>query len=312
MKIFPSNFNPSSDSGPNSFARGLFENLVCDYGASIELNRKNADIEFCLIESPIKKDIPRITRLDGIYFNTSQDFNLLNKNIKDTYESSDAVIFQSKFNKALIEKWFGRHDNGHIIVNGANKSKIDNIEKANLDEMFADRKLWMCASSWRPHKRLNENIRYFIENSSKDDILLIAGKGAQKEDFLGYEKLINSKIFYIGHTTWENLISLYKRSSTFIHLAFLDHCPNVVVDAAASGCDIVCASSGGTKEINSRNMTVVEDFQWDFSPIDLYNPPLLNFKNKIKTQSSSSYNLSNSVEKYFKIMEMASEKNTTL
>ena len=312
MKIFPSNFNPSSDSGPNSFTRGLFEKIVKDYGVSIENNIENADVEFCLIESNIKKKIPRITRLDGIYFNTSQDFNILNKRIKDTYTSSDAVIYQSEFNKNLIESWFGTHDNGHVIVNGANTEKIDMIPKADLSQTFGNRDIWMCASSWRPHKRLNENIRYFIENSKKDDILLVAGKGALKEDFSGYENLINNKVFYIGHTGWESLISLYKSSSRFIHLALLDHCPNVVVDAAASGCEIICSSAGGTKEINAKNITIVKDIEWDFSPIDLYNPPKLNFENKIKTSSSICYNLNDSAEEYFKIMKALNEKNKTL
>tara|TARA_E500000331_G_C17256245_1_gene713197 strand:- start:1921 stop:2850 length:930 start_codon:yes stop_codon:yes gene_type:complete len=309
MKIFPNNFNPASDSGPNSFTRGLLENLVSNYDVTIELDRKDSDVEFCLIESSIIKEIPRITRLDGIYFNTSQDYNLLNYRIRDTYENSDAVIFQSIFNKNLIEAWFGEHSNGHVIVNGANQEKIDNIEKANLIETFGERDFWICASSWRPHKRLRENIRYFIENSKKDDILLIAGKGATKEDFLGYENLINNKIFYLGHISWDSLVSLYKSSSTLIHLSFLDHCPNVVVDAAASGCRIVCASSGGTKEIFSKDMIVVEDYKWDFSPIDLYNPPPLDFENKIKNISSGSYNLSDSTERYFKIMENISEKS---
>ena len=35
------------------------------------------------------------------------------------------------------------------------------------------------------------------------------------------------------------LLSLYKRSKYFIHLAWLDHCPNVVVDARASGLIVI-------------------------------------------------------------------------
>ena len=133
--------------------------------------------------------------------------------------------------------------------------------------------------------------------------MLIAGKGARKEDFLGYEKFINQRIFYVGHLNWDSLVSLYKRSSTFIHLAYLDHCPNVVVDAAAAGCEIVCASSGGTREIKSKNMVIVGDEKWDFSPIDLYNPPSLNFESKIlKKDKSFDYSIDNAAESYFSIM----------
>jgi glycosyltransferase involved in cell wall biosynthesis len=303
MKIFPTNFNPLSNSGPNSFTRNLFEQLGRECDVEIETNIKNSDIEFCLIQSDIKKSIPRITRLDGIYFNKSQDYNLLNDVILQTYNDSDAVIFQSKFNRDLVQRWFGEHRNGHVIINGADTEKINTINKADMSEMFDDRKIWMCASQWRPHKRLNENIRYFIEHSDDDDVLIIAGSGAMKEDFLGYEKLINVRIFYTGHVEWSQLISICKSASSFIHLSFLDHCPNVVVDAAACGCEIICASSGGTKEIYANNKTIVRDIDWDFMPIKLYEPPKLNFDNKKEIISKQSFNISNSALLYYNEME---------
>ena len=78
------------------------------------------------------------------------------------------------------------------------------------------------------------------------------------------------------------LISLYKRSKKFLHLAWLDHCPNVVVDARASGCEIVCASAGGTREIAGSNATVIEEPEWDLSPVRLYHPPSLDFSKTFK------------------------------
>ena len=69
-----------------------------------------------------------------------------------------------------------------------------------------------------------------------------------------------------------SLLSLYKRSSTFVHLAYLDHCPNVVVDAQAAGCKIVCSSTGGTHEIVDNGIVILED-EWDMKPCTLYKPP---------------------------------------
>ena len=100
-----------------------------------------------------------------------------------------------------------------------------------------------------------------------------------------------------------SLLSLYKRSSTFIHLAYLDHCPNVVVDAQAAGCKIVCSSTGGTKEI-VNNGIVVQEKDWDFKPIKLYEPPSMKWnlieKSSNNTESSSIETCSKS---YFKIMK---------
>lgn len=309
MKVLPTNFNPSSDSGPNSFSRGLLGHLISENKIDIAKNIEEAEVEFCLIESPIQKILPRITRLDGIYFNTSQNYESLNQNIKRTYLESDSVVFQSKFNKNLISSWFGPHKNGHVVINGANTDLISEVKKADMSETFGEREIWSCASSWRPHKRLSENIRYFIEKSDPEAVLLIAGKGVSKNDFLGFESLINKRIFYLGHLSWESLISLYKTSTNFLHLSFLDHCPNVVVDAAACGCTIVCASSGGTKEISSRQKIIVEDIEWDYSPLDLYNPPKLDFESYQVQSSNIVYNLYEASKEYYKIMEKSVEKS---
>ena len=87
----------------------------------------------------------------------------------------------------------------------------------------------------------------------------------------------HERIFYAGNLEWDQLISLYKRSKYFIHLALMDHCPNVVVDARAAGCKIICSSSGGTKEIAGINSVIVQDMEWDFKPFKLYEPPTLDF-----------------------------------
>jgi|10_taG_2_1085330.scaffolds.fasta_scaffold02640_4 glycosyltransferase involved in cell wall biosynthesis len=307
MKIIPHSFNPSSDSGPNSFTSGLFDILKKKYNCEIVNNYSNADIEFCLIQEQCKKQKPRITRLDGIYFNTLQDYKLLNDPILRTYKDSDAVVFQSDFNRRLIEKWFGEHKFGRVIRNGANIDKISKIEKANLTDQFGNRDIWICASSWRPHKRLKENIKYFLNFADSESILIIAGSGITKEDFFGYEKYINNRIFYVGHLKWESLISVYKAASTFVHLAYLDHCPNVVVDAKASGCNIVCSSSGGTMEIAGNSSIVIQEDEWDLSPIQLYNPPELNFDNISGNTYKKCVNIETSIvssaKRYYKIME---------
>ena len=109
MNIFPVNFNPDSDSGPNSFTRNLFSILNKKFDVNICKDILIADIEFVLIQSNFEKIKPRITRLDGIYFNLSQDFKSLNKPIKKSFNESDCVVYQSEFNKNLTEHWFGKH-----------------------------------------------------------------------------------------------------------------------------------------------------------------------------------------------------------
>ena len=113
----------------------------------------------------------------------------------------------------------------------------------------------------------------------------------------------DERIKYVGNLNIEQLISLYKRSDNFVHLAWLDHCPNVVVDARASGCRIICSSSGGTKEIAGPNAIIIEEDDWNFQPVELYKPPRLNFSRRIKNKFESEYNMEVVATRYKNFLE---------
>ena len=312
MNVFAHNFNPKSNSGPNKFTRQLFRSLINDNLIKPVSNPSEADIEFFLIQQQQEKLKPAVLRLDGIYFNSSQDYNTQNKSILHAYNNANAVIFQSEFNKKLTEKWFGNHKNGHVIHNAPD---LEVASRANPDfwntrpQLPSVKKgvdVWSCASSWRPHKRLKDNIRYFIEMAEEKSILLIAGDGAKDSDFSDVKDLLGKRIFYLGNLDYITLLSLYKRSSTFIHLAYLDHCPNVVVDALACNCHVVCSSAGGTKElVNKGKGTVIIEKDWDFSPIELYNPPALDFSSYLVMSSKepANYDIGSCANMYYSVFK---------
>jgi glycosyltransferase involved in cell wall biosynthesis len=262
-----------------------------------------ADARLCFIEGRPRVDdnIPMVQRLDGIYFNSEQDFRALNASIKRTYENADGVIFQSEFNKRLTIKYFGEHPNSTVIHNGADAEFISEVEPLRTRKIDRFERVWCCASSWRPHKRLNDNINYFLEHSSEKDCLVIAGKAIEKVPR-------GERIFYVGEINITQLISLYKRADYFVHLAWLDHCPNVVVDARASGCKIICSSTGGTKEVAGIDATVIDEEEWDFKPLALYEPPKMNFANTIEHKLESDYNMVSVAEKYKLFMEVARDR----
>jgi len=296
MNVFLENFDNNSDSGPNGFTRKLFSRLVDDKKVKIT-DYEDCDVNFCLIQGDLSLKKPRILRLDGIYFNIDQDYDFLNSQIKKTYESSEAVIFQTEFNRNLIESWFGSHKNGHVIRNGTDLELINQIPKIYHPILDNFSEVWSCASAWRPHKRLSENIRYFLEFAPQDACLVVMGKDAQSW-------LINHpRVFYVGHVAWDQQVSLCKRSTTFLHLSWLDHCPNTVIDARASGCKIICASSGGTNEIAGEDAIILEEDEWDFSPIKLYEPPKLDFSKTRLNVDTSEIDMITVSNSYYTIMK---------
>ena len=262
-------------------------------GINVITDNSNADVQLSFIQSNYKHDTI-VQRLDGIYFNSEQDWVLLNQPIKSTYDKSAAVIYQSEFNKTLTEKYFGVHPNGTVIHNGTDVDAISKIQPLQHGMLDGFDKVWCCASSWRPHKRLKENVLYFLEHSSEKDCLVIAGSNPDFE-------IKNNRVFYVGNLDWVNLISLYKRSSFFLHLALMDHCPNVVVDARAAGCQIICTDSGGTKEVAGENSVIIKDMEWDLSPFKLYEPPKLDFSLRRNNTFSNTIDIEQVSKKYIQL-----------
>lgn len=291
MKISLENVNLGSNSGPNSFARKLINNL--DKAEHEIVDIQHSDVNLCFIES-YRSEInskPTFQRLDGIYFNSDQNYKSQNNNIARTYNQAKGVIFQSEFNKRLIFEWFGAHDNYEIIHNGADLEVIKDIPALSGKIVEKYENIWTCAALWRPHKRLKDNIRYFLEHSSERDCLLVAGANSDNT-------IKHPRVKFLGPLKPEYLISIYKASTYFIHLAWLDHCPNVVIDARACGCKVICSSTGGTKEIAGPNATIIQEDEWDLKPTKLYQPPEIKFDKKLDNHLNSCYHMKKVTERY--------------
>ena len=299
MKILFDNVNPTSSSGPNSFGRKLMNELRKQgHDASVSIHNPDVQLSFITMTN---KTCKTALRLDGIYFNTRQDWNAMNEQIMSSHKQADIVIYQSNFNKSLTEKYFGLAKKSAVIHNGTSLEEISKIKPAIHNALDEFDEIWCCSSSWRPHKRLKENIDYFLQMKPNKAALVILGENPD-------HVISDPSVIYAGKQSWETCISIYKRSKKFIHLAFLDHCPNVVVDARASGCDIVVSSSGGTREIAGNNATVLQDIEWDFRPLDLYSPPKLDPKVSFLNKIESNIDIKFTASKYAEALSLIVEE----
>jgi len=267
MKIYFDNCNFSSRSGPNSFATRLAKELANQ--GHIIADKQDYDIALCFIEPQnIDKSKPFVLRLDGIW-TKPQEYAWRNKGMLAAYKEARGVVFQSDFNKTQIIKWWGNPASQAIIGNGISLERMTDTLPGFLKLRSEYDKIFVCSANWHPQKRLKENIRFYLRMREKypRSCLVILGNNPDCG-------VSDPHIFYAGSLEHEDCLKLYAVADWMIHLAYLDHNPNVVVECLSQGTPVICSTDGGTKElVRSNGVLIPEKQKYNFELFDYDSPP---------------------------------------
>lgn len=269
MRVHLDNVNMGSSSGPNSFGKRLAMGLI-ESGHDLELyDGTNADVSIVFIEPsgrPLAKKV--IQRLDGIWFSPSE-FETKNSAIKNLYQKADGVIWQSEFDKGMTTKWWGGPKKGAVIRNGINAPEIKKFQIPALEQLRQQYEmLFVCSANWHPQKRLMDNIDLYrhLRNFYFSAALIVLGSNPTK--------VADPHIFYAGSQPHEVCLEIFSASNWMLHMAWLDHCPNTVVEALSQGTPVICSEQGGTKElVQGFGLVLKENQEYNFELTDYDNPP---------------------------------------
>lgn len=274
MKVHLDNVNMGSSSGPNSFAKRLAMGLI-ESGHDVELHDgSNADVSIVFIEPsgrPLAKKV--VQRLDGIWF-SPEEFETKNSAIKKLYHSADGVIWQSNFDKGMTSKWWGPPKKGAIIRNGINSPEIRKFQIPVLEQIRQQYEmLFVCSANWHPQKRLFDNVELYkhLRNFYSSAALIVMGSNPVK--------VADPHIFYAGSQPHEVCLEIFSAANWMIHLAWLDHCPNTVVESLSQETPVICSEQGGTKElVQGYGIALKEDKEYNYELTDYDNPPKIDVK----------------------------------
>lgn len=308
MKIHLDNVNMGSTSGPNSFAKRLAAGLI-ELGHEIELyNGKNSDVSIVFIEpsgQPLANKI--IQRLDGIWFSPSE-FETKNSSIKWMYENANGVIWQSEFDKGMTTKWWGNPKSGIVIRNGINTPEIKKFQIPALEQIRQQYEmLFVCSANWHPQKRLMTNIELYkhLRSFYSSAALIVLGSNPTK--------VADPHIFYAGSQPHDVCLEIFSASNWMLHTAWLDHCPNTVVEALSQGTPVICSEQGGTKElVQGYGIVLKENAEYNFELTDYDKPPALDvtqITNKLITKDKLTKSFDISMERTIKDYILFLEKN---
>jgi len=268
MKVHFDNVNWKSISGPNTFAGRLARKLF-EMGHEVCSTANGADISLVFIErsgAPLARKV--VQRLDGIWFKPSE-YETKNVGIKSLYHSADAVIWQSDFDKNMTTKWWQQPKFGIVIRNGIDTTPVKELKIPALEKMVQDyERIYVCSANWHPQKRLGANIRLFEKLRKKRPSSCLIVMGSNPDAIVA-----SPHVFYSGPVSSEVYMQVFAAASWMIHLAWADHCPNVVVEALSQGTPVVCSEVGGTKELIGEYGIVLKDQPYNYELCDYDNPP---------------------------------------
>lgn len=275
----------NSRSGPNSFGTRLAKALANRGHILADPNDYDVAIAFIEASSRVNTRKPLIHRLDGIWFKPNE-FLSKNVGIKRTYDAAQTIVFQSEFDKKQITNWWPTQKNTHVIHNGVDKHEVQHalnstenkVDVLQLRERFEH--IFVCSSNWHPQKRFMSNVQMFEHlrnNFYPYSCLVVLGSNPPVNELLASSSNnLKNNIYFAGNQPHQACLQIYNEADWFLHLAWLDHCPNVVCEALACSTPVICASDGGTKElIGDCGIVIQEKIPYNFALADYDNPPTI-------------------------------------
>ena len=213
-------------------------------------------------------------RLDGLYFDSENPNNdQMNAGIFKSFDQADYIVYQSEFSKEMYHAFY-KDKPFTIIANGIDQQDfLSNVKPIKYDNPVFSKyeKICVASASWRRHKRLEETIEAFKDSRLKN-VLLVALGGFE---YIKDKSSIPENVLLTPLLKPNDTASIYSMADAMIHLAWLDWCPNTVVEALSCSAPVLCSHNGGTKELVKDNGVVIqleEDYKIG-TKVPLYNPP---------------------------------------
>ena len=193
---------------------------------------EDADIHLSYVNLTKKSRIPKILRLDGIYYNIKSPFMIANQPLMNSYKLAQGVIMQSHYAREFAFAIFGPTAAKTIVIyNGADPSWNLPLKHEGFNIVIT--------SNWRRWKREEEMVSVFEDclATYPDWTLHIVGPNSVMKS--------HPKVRYLGVLDHPRLQTMYSIMDASMHLAKRDWCPNSLLELTAAGIPTVVSDKGG-------------------------------------------------------------------
>lgn len=231
----------SNDTGKSKFISRLVPALE-DIGVRCSFKPTRADIQLSVYKFKKRKaygGIPRVLRMDGVHLRRSNRNRWRNNDIRRSIKTADAVIWQSKFAKNMLQKVLKVRPNRNFVIhNGADPAdyRVEPMPSEYGRNIILCAKWFRADGTERKFKRLGpmlEICRDYVEQHSGEVGVWVAGNTRKY-------KSTHPAIRHLGRIPEEQLRRYLVASDVMLYLAYIDWCPNAVVEALAAGTPVIC------------------------------------------------------------------------
>jgi len=198
----------------------------------------------------------------------TSSYHEINAELLALTQQADLVVYQSKFCFDAAEKFVSAPDRRSIIL--PNCVDID-LFHPEINQNRAIIRLLVSGTHYQKERvTLPLVVLNHLLKRGHNAVLSIAGRLAWDDGERDVGNLIRkynlqSKVELTGPYTNKVAPQIYSSSSIFLHLKYKDPCPNVVIEALASGLPIVASNSGGLPELVGDDGGILVDVADDWN-----------------------------------------------
>ena len=211
-----------------------------------------------------------VLRIGPARVSKHEQYEKLNLKRKKSIMMADAVVFQSKYSRKVNHKFVYKPKCPEtIIYNGVDYDWFDTVVRAR--DLGSGAAFVASTRKWIPQKRLKDIVVAFKMAEIPDSKLYILGNALDQD-----KKYTGEGVVYVGECDQPAIASYLKAATAFVHIVYLDACPNSVAEAIGAKAPVICTNQGGTEEmLEGWNYISVQDKQFKYEPVDLSSPPKL-------------------------------------
>lgn len=196
-----------------------------------------------------RRRAPIVVNQDGVGYPAwaGSQWEDVNRPLRRALLAADHVLYQSAFAKADADRYLGAASGTWELLPNA----VDTTRFTPAPRPPTDGPVVLLAGDQTSPLRLDLGLRTFalVVSAVPGARLVVTGRVPPNTPSLLRELGLEASVELVGRYTQRDAPALYQRAHLLLHTKVNDPCPNVVLEAMASGLPVVHPASGGTVEL---------------------------------------------------------------